>query len=240
MKKSLRIRFQQFMLRPRQCMITDAHSRGPVRKLLIRPLSFVSLILLAASVFMAAGAYLSGGVHQNNHRAQIHHLQLEVGRLKDSIAETEAMLSLRDQQIVSMKQEIVDLRQQKSAIQDKINMFNSILDARKGQGVHLLQIAAHKLSDQFVGYSFVLVKGGNYPRSASGTIRFSALSPDNEATEITLESGENTLPYRTQSHTFMQGRLPWNMSFQGYTLHIGVFDRRGKEIGQYEVKLSDQ
>ncbi len=239
MKASLAQIFHRFLFLPRQVIITDARSRGAARKLYIRPFSLMVGVLLSGMALYAAGAILAPGHMEGARQVQISLLQHEQARLMDAVAEKDALLALRDQQIESLKDEIKGLHQQHSRMQEKMDMFNSILDARKNHGVHLLQAAAHRLNDQSVAYSFVLVKGGSYPRTAIGSIRFSALSPDHEAITLSLPDGEDALPYRTQSHTFVQGTLPWSEAWQPGSLRITLLDRHGKEIGVSEVHISD-
>ncbi|MDX8406770.1 MAG: hypothetical protein R8L58_00130 [Mariprofundaceae bacterium] len=239
MKTDLSIRLHRLLFRPRQVIITDAHSRGAARKLYVRPFSFAAVVALAGIGVYAAGAMLSSGNAGGSQQAQVARLQHEQARLTDSITEKEALLSLRDQQIAGLKDEIKDLHQQQTAMQKKLDMFNSILDARKNHGVHLLQANVHRLNDQSIAYSFVLVKGGNYPRTAIGSIRFSTTGPDNQALVLPLSNGEDALPYRTKSHTFMQGTLPWSEAWQPTALRITLLDRRGKEIETRDVNISD-
>ena len=197
-----------------------------------------ALILLPGIALFVAGILFSPAQNGSNQQGQITHLQHEQSRLKDAIAEKEALLALRDQQIESLQAEISAERQQQTAMQEKLDMFNSILDARKGQGVKLLQVTARRLSDQSIAYSFVLAKGGNYPRTASGKIRFSTLNPTNDVVEIPISEDADALPYSTQSHTFVQGTLPWTESWQAKKLRITLLDRRGREIGQYETNIN--
>jgi len=232
-------RIRTALFRPRQVIVTDNHSPRPVRKMYMRPISFIAFTVIAAATLVMLGFHLSAGNPAGTQQGQITHLQHEQGRLKDLVAEKEAMLSLKDQQIESLNREIENERQQQETLQGKLDMFQSILDVRKVHGVHLLQIAAQRLSNHSINYSFVLVKGGNYPRTASGAITFSTLNPANEWVTIPLDTGEDTLPYSTQSHTFMQGNLPWNKSWQPKTLRISLSDHRGREIGLSEVKISD-
>jgi hypothetical protein len=239
MKKSLSARIRAALFRPRQVIVTDNHSPRPARKMYIRPISFMAFTLVSAAGILMLGFHLSDGNPARTQQGQITHLQHEQGRLKDLIAEKEAMLSLKDQQIESLNREIENARQQQESQQEKLSMFESILDVRKIHGVHLLQTAAQRLRNHSINYSFVLVKGGNYPRTASGTITFSTLNPANEVIAIHLDTGEDALPYSTQSHTFMQGNLPWNENWEPKILRISLTDHRGREIGLSEVKISD-
>ncbi len=239
MKASLSIKLYRLLFRPRQVIITDTHSRSAARKLYMRPFSFMAAIILGGIGAYASGAMLSSENDGGNQQAQITRLQHEQARLTDNVTEKEALLSLRDQQITSLKDEIKDLHQQQGTLQKKLDMFDNILDARKNHGVHLLQAHAHRLNDQGIVYSFVLVKGGNYPRTAIGKVRFSTTSPDNQVIILPLSNGEDALPYRTKSHTFVQGTLPWSEVWQANTLHITLIDRRGKEIETSDINISD-
>jgi len=239
MKHSIPARIRAFLFRPRQVIITDSHSPGPASKLHVRPFSFFLFVALACAGLVMLGMYLSLGDPANNQQAQITRLQHEQGRLKDTVAEKEALMSLKEQQVESLNAEITGLRQQQSSLQEKLDMYDNILNARKDQGVHLLQVAAQRQPDHSIAYSFVLVKGGNYPRTASGNITFSTLNPANEPVTIPLATGEAALPYSTRSHTFMQGDLPWNQSWRPKKLRMTLFDQRGKEMSQSEVNISD-
>lgn len=239
MKSGWLYALHRLILRPRQIIITDAHSRRPARTFRLRPVSALSIVTALAILLLLAGARLHGGGTDPQQQATLSHLQHELTRFRDRAAEQEALLTLREQQLAALKEEIGSLKQQQQRVRDRLDMYEAILAARKQQGVHLLQISARRQGEQSLAYSFVLVKGGNYPRTASGKIRFSVISPSGEELALRLPDGEEALPYRTQSHTFLQGTLPWSEPWQAKSLRISVLDRHGKQIEFHDVPIRD-
>lgn len=218
-------------------MLLDGQGSKSARNFRLRPLS-----VMAVTMICLIAAFL-GGVFFKPHNGlslmpQYTRLQNERQLLKDKLAEANAVLSLKDEQIDGMQAEISKQRETNEGLAKRVHMFETILEARKGSGVHILNARANWQGDLVLAYSMTLVKGGNYPRRASGAVRLTAYGPGGEQALLTLNNEQTDLPYRMETHTFLQGTVIWTEDWRPNRLIAVIYDTRGREKGQTEITIT--
>ncbi len=157
--------------------------------------------------------------------------------IRGKLTETQADLALRDEQISGLKSELKAIQQQIEPMKRRIHAYESILEARKSSGVHILRARANWEDRHRIAYDIVLVKGGNYPRSVIGSLRITARDSGGRAMEMHLGKNAPELPYRMETHTFLRGDFPWNRNWRPDHLLIDRLNQRGQEREQTEIEI---
>ena len=82
-------------------------------------------------------------------------------------------------------------------------------------------------------FHVTLVKGGNYPRQLKGSIQFAAKNAKGESIPILFESNTSKLPYKMETHIFLQGKIhlanPTPLP-DDTKVKLIIYNRSGKEI----------
>ncbi len=170
--------------------------------------------------------------------ARYDQLQQQQRTLRGRLATMNGEFTLARAQVDGLKNELLSSQRHSEALKQRLNIYVSILRARKSGGVHILRATAYMQDHTTLHYSLVLVKGGNYPRSVSGSIHITAL--DNKGQKLLLRLGKNTngLPYRMDTHIFLDGKIAWRQDWQPSALRITRLNVKGEKRAQVEVELN--
>jgi len=217
--------------RPRQVMVIDGKGSKAARNFRLRPATIMVVAVLGLLAAFLAGVFFGPG-NSLMPMPQYTRLQNDYQLLKNKLAEANAMLSLKDEQIDGMQAEISKQREINEGLSERVHMFETILEARKTSGVHVLHAHAYWQGKNVLVYSMTLVKGGNYPRRVAGTVRLTAFGPDGEEVEQT------ELPYRMETHTFLQGTVNWAETWRPNRLLATIYDTRGREKAQAAITIT--
>ena len=242
-KLSLIQRIKRAVFKPKQIMVVDADSRKPARNWSVRPITLALIPL----IFIIIGALVGNYYLPNKVASKIlpQHIQLQnkFNHLHDQLASSEANNEVKQAQIISLEDII---KQQQGSI-DKANkrlhVFESILQARKSRGTKLLKASIKPISSEAFAFSITLVKGGNYPRRLRGSIRFITQDKLGKNIRLLLKNKQSTLPFRLETHIFLQGQLYWpeNTAIPEHVDSIIaiVSNSKGKELTQEKCTFED-
>lgn len=224
-------------VRPRQLILLDSHGKNPSRSINIR---LATLLGTIASLLLAA--LITGIViAPNDQGASIIPQHLQLQRLYDQtqadLAESHAANELQARQLEGLKAELLKLQGENDDLLKRVQMLESILEARKSAGVQLINSDAKWLADGELGYDFTLVKGGSYPRYVSGKLLVTALSPEGEQVQLQLGKDSPQLPFRVETHTFLRGHAKWDYDWRPTKLGVSAVDHRGRELFQTEISV---
>ncbi|HKI60383.1 MAG TPA: hypothetical protein VKA23_05055 [Mariprofundaceae bacterium] len=236
-KPTIRQRLKKVFIEPRQVMLLDSHGGKQTRNIKIRPISIILIFLATFLVAFILGQRLSLGNNIQSLVPQHIQLQRHYDQLRSELAEANALNDLKEQQLGSMKQELLVQQSNNGELTERLRMLESILEARKGNGLQLLSADAKWVDKENIQYNLTLVKGGNYPRYISGNIQMSAQSPESETVEIELENQKSKLPFRIETHTFLRGLAKWEQDWRPDKILVTVFNHRGKELLQTDILL---
>lgn len=204
-----------------------------VTVLMIALIAIISTVMLITSVASTKQTLLS-------QQQQIAFLQHQQSQLMKERSELEASLSLSNGQIEAIKQELNLLNHDKNSMQQRLNMFDQVLAARKVKGVHLLRSSAQWRDSHTIAYDLILVKGQNYPRWAQGILKFYAVNGEGEMIQLKTDSGKQHLKYETTTQLFLEGTLLWPEAWQAEKLFIVVYNHNRKQINQTETPILKQ
>jgi hypothetical protein len=236
-KQSLPKRITDALLRPRQLMMVDGRSGRPARNMMIRPLTMILIPIALLAGSFVAGMQYTPKQKDRNLIPQNLQLQREFDSAREKIAEAEAMNDLKTEQIKSLQ---VTIDKQQSRIENlngRMDMFESILQARKTSGVQMLKANVRKVGNSQVEYNLVLVKGGNYPRRVSGHIKLLAIDAQQGETALLLNKDSDKLNYRMETHTFLHGTARWEGEVKPVKFVAVLFDRHGREISRTQCDI---
>ncbi len=169
--------------------------------------------------------------------ARYYQLQQQHQTLHDRLATLNGEFTLARAQVEGLKHELLSSQKHNESLKQKLNIYVSILNARKSGGVRILRAAAHMQDYATLDYSLALVKGGNYPRSVSGSIRIIAFGDKGQKLLLRLGKDTDVLPYHMDTHIFLEGEIPWRQHWQPSMLRITRINLKGEERDQMTVKL---
>lgn len=230
-------RLRKMFVEPRQVMLLDSHGGKQTRNLKIRPISIILFILGSCLITFILGSRLPASDSTQSLIPQHIQLQHQYDQLHSELAEANALNDLKEQQLESMKQELLAQQSSSNELIQRLRMFESILEARKANGLQLLSAKAKWADGESIQYTLTLVKGGNYPRYRSGHIQMTAQSPEAETVEIELDNQKTKLPFRVETHTFLRGSAKWEHDWHPDKILLTIFNHRGKELLQAEILL---
>ena len=197
-------------------------------------LSFIILIIMLGTASLTYLLLPKGPPPPSTSYFQLQRLHQET---QGKLAEAEGVLALKNEQISGLKTELQKKERQTEDLKQRINAYESILEARKSSGVHILRARAIWKSPKLLDYDIVLVKGGNYPRRVSGSLRITARSQDGH--ELMLELGKDApeLPYLVETHIFLHGSYEWNQDWRPDHLSIIRLNHKGENRDQMEIEI---
>jgi len=225
--------------RPRQVVITDASSGSAARHVVIRPLRFVVTGLVLLGVGFAAGLYFSPEPDIQSWTYRLSQLEQEKSELDTKVAEQEASLNLRSDEIDSLKQQLESLQQTLAADKKQLSMFDNILNKRKIHGINIVNPSAGWLKGNRIGFQTVLVKGGNYPRRVSGHVYLIVTNVGGDEIKLTPADQPDGLPYAMEDHTLLQGSVDWTGDWKPDHVTIVVTNHRNREAARQDVPIND-
>jgi hypothetical protein len=235
-KLTFRQRLENALIRPRQLILLDSHGGKPAKSLNVR---IIVVFLVCLGVILATYiAGLNSSVSTGGVRSLIpQHMQLQRqhDQLANELAEAKALIEMKERQLESTRDELSAQQESNNELSQRLRMFESILEARKGSGLQMLNSEAVWDGKSSIRYNLTLVKGGNYPRNISGYITLTAQSPESETIEIMLTKEETRLPFRVETHTFLRGLVDWEHEWYPDKVVVTAFDNRGKELLQTEI-----
>ena len=236
----IRHHLHQMFIKPRQFMIVDAQSGKPARNLAVRPISLIVAFLITVVASALLGTQLNHSGKERSLLPQYLQLQRLHEQQLEKLSEANANLELKDQQLDTLQKEMSDQQEHLSGLSKRLRMLESILEARKTTGVQLLEAGASWVDNSSIRYQFTLVKGGSYPRWASGSLALFAQSPDGEKVTLELEKQLLKLPFRMETHTFMRGLAQWNHDWFPEKLQAIIYNHKGKELLQMELPIEGE
>ena len=214
-----------FWLKPRQIVVMDAQSSGPARNFNARYLT-----LLFAFLAVTFGSFVIGAWYAPFHDVKKvipENIQLkrQVTEIQYKLADAITLNDLKDEQLSSLKGQLSLQETEIVNVNKQLHMYKSILDERKGTGIHVLESKA-EFSNQKVVWSSLFVKGGSYPRYLKGKYEIFALDSDGNRVALTKEK----LRYKIESHIFIQQSFGWGEAWQPSKLELVIYNSRRKEV----------
>lgn len=171
---------------------------------------------------------------------QIAHMEHEQGMLSDKLSENEALLDLRSGQIDALRHQLLSLRQEKTEMQHRLDMFDDVLAARKVEGVHMLHPKAEWNGEHGIDYSMILVKGMNYPRWIKGRLVFTVLDDKGDSIRLSDPQGHDAVRIEMTTQLFLEGMLVWPYNWQPSQLRVALIDQRGRKTASTEISLTEE
>ncbi|MDX8401708.1 MAG: hypothetical protein R8K47_03650 [Mariprofundaceae bacterium] len=221
---------------PRQIILIDPDGQRPATKRVLRPARWLAGLLALFLAGLLAGAWLATGEDQRA-EATIAHLKQQADRLKQALAGAEAELDVAHSEQASLHEELAKARARIAELDARLRMFDSILAARKQPGAHVLKPRARWDENGRIIVELILVKGGNYPRSMAGKLRFLAVDTDGEPIPLRLEDGSDALSWLVKTHTFLRTAIDWHESWRPERITLVLADRREREIERTTISI---
>ena len=214
-----------FWLKPRQIVIMDAQSSGPARNFSAR---YITLFLI--SLLVIIGVFLFGAWYAPFYNFQKIipeniKLKRQTLEMQRELADMKTVNDLKDEQLNSLKEQLGLQETEIVNVSKQLHMYKSILDERKGTGIHILESNA-QFSDNKIAWSSLFVKGGSYPRYLKGKYELFALGNQGNRVSLTKEK----LRYKIESHIFLRRTFDWQQAWQPTKLELVIYNSRLKEV----------
>jgi len=225
-----------------QMMLLEPEGGHTVRNMRINLASILSIVLLLC-IGSAALVWFYAPRQSQDLSARYYQLQQLNHDQRDRLATGEGELAVAKQQINGLKDEIQASQQQIEELRQARTVYESILEARKSAGVRILRASAslgeiNQTSGlRQMDYSIILVKGGNYPRSVSGSVHIDAIGVKGQRTGLILDAKTNDLHYRMDTHAFLEGNVIWKQDWLPVKLQITRMNAKGAERDQMEIDV---
>jgi len=222
------------LFKPYQLMLLEPQGGKTVKNVRVNQASLLIIVLIIA-VGSGALVWFYAPRQSADMSARYYQLQQQNHDLRDQIATGEGELTVAKEQITGLKDELQASQEQVEELQKSRTVYESILEARKAKGVRILKASARMgqadaaSGHRQLSYSIVLVKGGNYPRSVSGSVHVEALGPDKQRVALKLDDKRTDQRYRMDTHTFLEGNVIWEQDWTPVKLDITRMNSRGAE-----------
>jgi len=217
-------------------MLLEPAGGQTVRNMHVNLAAVLGLVLTIA-LSSAALAWHFAPAQSEDIAARYYQLQNQNHALRDKLATHEGELAVANEQIDGLKHELLADQQKNEQLRLSQNIYESILEARKFGGVRILRASGRMDADNRLHYRVILVKGGNYPRSVSGSLRILAIGGNDQQQLLQLGKKAAELPYRMDSHVFLEGSLVWEQDWRPLKLHIIRLNYQGVERDHVDVNL---
>ncbi|MDQ6987339.1 MAG: hypothetical protein Q9M25_06010 [Mariprofundaceae bacterium] len=217
-------------------MLLEPHGGQTVRNMRVNIAGIITMILVI-SLSSAALAWYYAPPRTEILSTRFYQLQQQNQDLRDQAASLQGEFSLAKEQINGLKSELLSGQQDNETLHQRLNIYESILEARKSGGVRILRASARIKEGNVLNYRLVLVKGGNYPRSVRGSVRIHAIGNKGEKQLLKLGKSTAELPYKMDTHIFLEGNTPWQHAWLPEKLQITRLNYQGAERDQMEIKL---
>jgi len=235
-------RLLRFLFKGYQLMLLEPEGGHTVRHMRINIASVLGIVLTLC-LGSAALVWYYAPQQTEDLSARYYQLQQQNHDLRNQLATREGELAVAMQQIDGLKNELLNSQQQNEELRQSQNIYESILEARKSSGVHILRASARiegrdpAMGGSKLSYTIVLVKGGNYPRSVSGSVSIVALGGDGQKQTLQLDQKSAELPYIMDTHIFLEGNVIWQQDWLPVKLQITRMNAKGAERDQIEIDL---
>ncbi|MDQ6978958.1 MAG: hypothetical protein Q9M09_02135 [Mariprofundaceae bacterium] len=244
-KLSLMRRITAFFLQSRQVMVLDHKAHSATKNRVFYPMLFWPSMILLTLVFAAtlfiAGNYYKPFWKEQSIRPQYVQLQRLYRDMRAHTNDTMTQLGIRDEQINMLKQEIKTQQEHYRGLQERLHLYDSLLAARRGDSLQLLQFKATPAGDAAFDVELALVRGGTTPRWVSGSVKLFALDHKGKKVPLLLSNSKYKLPYRIESHTFVHETARWLQSAPpGNMLYAHVYDNKGKLLLKKSFALNGE
>jgi len=201
-------RLIEFWFKPKQWMMVEAGNGRPTKNLHIRP----STLFLIPTLSLLLGLMLNTSdaplqKKNNDIEGMLQKLQQQVSSVRTQLLSSHTENTLKQAQIDSLKKILQQQQGDISHLQQRIQVFNSLLQARKGHHVQIIQSTLQFISPHSLLFHVTLVKGGNYPRHISGSLQFVYHDAQGHSYPLHFKNGKEKLPYKMETHIFVQGEI---------------------------------
>jgi len=210
------------------------------KRISIRPLTLLAASLALIACIAWAGKIILAPEYPAGQQQMAASNTLKQPGLSTKLAETEALLSLRDAQIESMQQQLQQDRLDIQHMQQRLDLFDQVLAERKVAGIHFLRPAAIWKDKHTIAYQLILVKGKNYPRWIIGHLAFTVKDAKGNSIALPVTKNKNSgdkIEMTTQS--FIEGTLAWPNSWRPSALHITLINHKGRTKGTITIPIAE-
>jgi len=219
--------------------ILIGQKKDAVIRLSIRPFTLLTITLVILAVTGVIGKIILVSGNQLEQQKKATNLQQQHLHLNAKLAETEALLSLRDVQIQSMQQQLQQASQDMQHMQQRLDLFDQVLAERKVAGVHFLRPSAIWKDKHTIAYQLILVKGKNYPRWIIGHLVFTVTDTEGRSIALpTTKKTHNGDKIEMTTQTFIEGKLAWKPSWQPKMLTVTLFNHKGRNKGRITIPIT--
>jgi len=220
--------------------ILIGQKKDVIKRISIRPLTLLAVTLVLIACVALAGKIILAPESPAGQQQMAATDASEHADLSAKLAETEALLSLRDAQIQSMQQQLQQDRQSIQQMQQRLDLFDQVLAERKIAGIHFLRPSAIWKDKHTIAYQLILVKGKNYPRWIIGHLAFTVTDAEGRSIALpTTKKKNNGDKIEMTTQTFIEGELVWKQSWQPKTLTITLFNHKERNKGSIRVAIAN-
>ena len=233
----------QKLLTPKQIMVMHTGTGSPTKNYHLRPLTIIAIPMICLLIGSAISyRYVSLQPSKNDTRPILLQSQKKLADAHTTIAASAAENELKQAQINSLQSIIREQQNEIYHFKQQINVFNSILRARKGHFTEVIEASLKQITPFEMAFHVTLVKGGNYPRQLKGSIQFTATNAKGELVPILFEGNTSKLPYKMETHIFLQGKIhlanPTPLP-DDTTIELIIYNRSGKEIMRKKCQFEE-
>lgn len=226
-------RLLEFWMTPKQWMLVERDNARPAKNFHIRPIT----ILMVPALSLVLGVLFSYShippQKNNDMEIMLHTLKQQFSNIRAQLVTAQAENELKQAQVNSLKKMLAQQQDEISDLQQRIHVFNSILQARKGHHVQIVQNSLQTTSPQRLLFHVTLVKGGSYPRHIRGYLQFTYHDAAGNEHHLRFNNEKERLPYEMETHTFVQGEIhvaePIHLP-QHPRIELIILNHKGKEI----------
>jgi len=219
-----------------QLILLEPHGGKTVRNIRFHLAGALSIVIVI-SLCSAALAWFYAPQRNAGVSARYYQLQQQNHALHNQIATFEGELAVASEQIDGLKNELLTSQQENEELRQSKTIYESILEARKASGVRILRASANMEEGKRLNYNIVLVKGGNYPRSVSGSVQIMALGSEGQQKELQAGPKGADIPYRMDTHAFLEGNVIWDQEWLPVKLQITRMNYQGAERDNLEIDI---
>lgn len=224
---------KSFWFRKRQVMLMDAHGGRPARNFYVKPFTIVVLLALLISVPFVVGAWYAPFHSIQELIPENLKLKRQNDELRRNIADLETMEKVKDEQVESLKEEILAQENNVLELTKELHMFKTILGERKAKGVQVLKNEASWVTSKTFDWQALFVKGGSFPRYLIGYYQIFALDVEG----IRHSLSDKKIKYRFETHAFMKKSFEWKEEWKPTELELVIYDSRGKEVLKQTIQI---
>jgi len=238
-------RLLRFLFKSYQLMVLEPSGGQTVRNMRINRATILGIMLILC-IGSASLVWFYAPRQSQDLSARYYQLQQQNHDQRDRLATGEGELAVAREQISGLKDELQSSQQQIEELRQARTVYESILEARKSAGVRILRASASLAEAdpasglRQVDYSIILVKGGNYPRSVSGSVHIDAIGAEGQKAELILDAKTKDLTYSMDTHAFLEGNVIWNHDWLPAKLQITRMNAKGAERDQMEIDMDGQ